>query len=411
MLRACTFSPCLLVAAALANGVCSAQTTTALALVSALARDHGYCVVSPLLGRELGEVTVAGHADDSTAIIGLLEQAGLSVYTAGDSPLAVVCDQRPGRKGASDATPLVLASEFLATLPASVIQSQREAVRSTTPPSLPHFPLADLSQNVHEAAGRWLAALGKPQALSSDVCGRIQWCTNRLLRVERDGHRSLTSPSMQSTLFREPPIALGAGGQLSSFELPWALWEHAEAPWATRPCVVVPQGDTNLKTILTAVRECSPGLRLHPSTEFANDLQVSVAGQPPSVGSLVWALGMCTGLGCRELATGAQEAEVFYTLRPGSHDEKAAWLLPSRGFISPLKTELGQALLEANDCERIVPLHASWRLEDLPAIYWWGLDMAEPPAGGSLLWVSYVNVGLVGPKGAYVLDSHDLPLM
>jgi len=133
MRRVRLLSTVLVAAALLGTHVCDAATTTALDLTSSLARDHGYCVVSPLLERELGEVGVTGDAPDAAATIELLEQAGLSVYTAGTARLAVVCDLRPGRERDGVANRIALAGDFPATLPPSVIQRQREAVGSTRP--------------------------------------------------------------------------------------------------------------------------------------------------------------------------------------------------------------------------------------------------------------------------------------
>lgn len=407
--RLCRCLRALCLSAALGVWV-AAYGQSALTVTQSLAEQDGACVVTGLGTDALADVPIDAAPEGREERIAALEDAGLTVFVATGHNVLAIADLRLDPEADPSQDPFVSGSRLLAALPAGVWDEQQTAAATT---EVLRFALEALPAQAEYVK----QFLGADADLGPGLYGRLTWVTRRWARDDTAMPATIGPALFPSPYFREPPIVTPDGGSGVGRELLWVLWAHSRSPWAEAACPPIPEGDTALDEVLKAAAKTNgPTLKVHPSVGMVGDRTVFIRGQPSSLGSLVWALGISGDVSCRALGgTPPAGGEVFHTLRPGHLETyELALLLPAQGYVSPHHAPAFAAMLAGSDYGRIVPIHACWPIAELPPIYAWGLGASEREGKVSALWVRYVllDVVRVGPGGDEIpVRSVKLPII
>jgi len=235
------------------------------------------------------------------------------------------------------------------------------------------------------------------------------------LRDDSAEAASITRPRGWNWFYRHPPFGPLAQQGDSFRSLLWGLWDQSGTEWAVRPCPDIPQGQIDLERALDAACEGSEGcLVVDESVDLRADAPLYIAGQPSSLGVLVWALQVCAGVMCRTTQDVPDVGQVSYPVRIDEPGPGYWCSAPGRGYVSPRLTQFGRAMLQRTDYGGLIPLHAQWKLSDLPLMYTWTYAANEEQASPdqlSLIWLRTVSFGLAGAESASSDARWQLPLL
>lgn len=394
----------LALAAMPAASIC--YSATALDVVTTLATRCHACVSSLPDEAALRAVAVASPAADQEALIGQLDQAGLTVFSARDQNVLVVADMRPTETPPPSDDRLVLGSRLMAMIPASAVAEQATARKEK---KAPLFGLAQLPPQAREL----VAALSKQDLVSDPTMfGQLRWNIEPFLRDDTADPATMARAPFPNRYFYEAPIACAANRPMPAREILWAAWPFSNSVWTRAACPAVPNGKTTVQAMADAIA-AEQRVSLHPSLTMIGDTAVHVWGQPSSLGGLLWALQITTGMRCRPTPEHPDRLELYHTLKVPFDLPDKLLSLPLLGYVSPLRVPAVQANLALSDYGSLIPLH-DWRpLQDLPPLYLWGMAPGRGEARGlSVLWLRQASLWITQPglngKTSLMLD---LPLL
>lgn len=350
-----------------------ATADTALDVISHLNIEAGLTFVSVLVPEELATVPVNSPKRD----LGTLEAAGLRVFTSGvgDTVAIMTHPTRPTGKEPVR-RPLVVASYLFDSVEKGLRERQKDGL-------VPCSQLGQESQgllfDLIDRAGLWqlLGLSPKREPAALDGIDLSLWGTIFVLVRDDSVRPGRVFDTFPSYFFSTPPHAFWPNkGRPLPGSMLWWLWPYTTAGWADKP---VPGLESKTYSYPELVRRVSSrteaSFDIEASTEDVTARRVHVFAASPTVGSLLWAIEVTSGLQLRVTSQEPLAGILTHRRHPDAGRRPDSWVsLPGQGYLNPFRTSVGRWMSERSSVwDAGLPSNAAWRLSDLPPIYEWGL--------------------------------------